>query len=234
VGDLRDEHFRLIELDRNYGKGEALRIGMKAATGRYVGFIDADGDIAPELMASFAEQAARDRPDALLGSKYHPESAVHSAPLRRLLSVVWQALVKLLFQFPVSDSQAGIKLFRRDVLERALPLTTLTGFAFDLELLVVARDLGYTDLVERPIQIAERSTSTVSLGTSWRMLTDLVVIFWRTRVRPKVRNRRSTSPDGAPRGSSRRDDDVGRPPADRHRPADVSAGEVNRDDGPAL
>jgi glycosyltransferase involved in cell wall biosynthesis len=232
VDDLVGDRLRVIELDRNYGKGEALRVGMSSATGGYIGFIDADGDIAPSFMARFAEQAARDHPDGLLGSKNHPDSAIHPAPVRRLLSVVWQSLVKLLFQFPVSDSQAGIKLFRQDVVRRALPLTSLTGFAFDLELLVVAHDLGYTDFVETPIEIAERDSSTVSLRTTWRMLTDLGVIFWRTRVRSKVRDRRS--PADVPHRSPRSDDDVSGPPADRHDPTDVPGGEVHGDHGTAL
>jgi glycosyltransferase involved in cell wall biosynthesis len=188
VDDLRGDRFRVVELDHNYGKGQALRVGMGLGTGAYVGFIDADGDIPPYLMARFAELAAREHPDGILGSKIHPDSAVHLAPLRHMLSLSWRALVRLLFQFPVSDSQAGIKLFRCDVVRDALPRTNLRGFAFDLELLVIARDLGYSRFIEAPIEISERDSSTISLRTACRMLADMGVIFWRTRlVRSHVR-----------------------------------------------
>jgi len=220
VDDLCGDRLRVIELDRNRGKGQALRVGMGSATGSYIGFIDADGDISPIFMAKFAELAARSRPDGLLGSKNHPDSTVHPAPMRKVLSVTWQVLVKLLFQFSVSDSQAGIKLFRREVVRRALPMTSLTGFAFDLELLVVAHDLGYTDFVETPIEITERDASTVSLRTTGRMLTDLGVIFWRTRLR-------------APR-SARRDHHVRRSTPDGHPPPDTPGGEGDGNQGAAL
>jgi hypothetical protein len=77
----------------------------------------------------------------------------------------------------------GIKLFRADVVDQVLPLTSMTGFAFDLELLVIAHDLGYLDVTECPIVIGDRVGSTVSLGRTLEMGRDLILLFWRHRVR---------------------------------------------------
>ncbi len=174
---------RTIELASNHGKGFAVRHGMEAASGRYIGFIDGDGDIDPATMATFAARAVVEDPDGVLGSKNHPGSVVSISRSRGIMSWLWQRLVRLLFQIPVSDSQAGIKLFRADVVRSVLPHTVLDGFAFDLEFLVVAHDLGYSDLVEAPMTLSERDTSTVTAASAAKMLVDMVGIFWRLRVR---------------------------------------------------
>ncbi len=174
---------RMIEVQTNHGKGFALRRGMQAAAGRYIGFIDGDGDIDPATMAAFAARAVEDDPDGVLGSKNHPGSAVSISRSRGVMSWLWQRLVRLLFQIPVSDSQAGVKLFRADVVRAVLPHTVLDGFAFDLEFLVVAHDLGYVDLVEAPMTLAERDMSTITATSAAKMLVDMVRIFWRLRVR---------------------------------------------------
>jgi len=187
IGDLVGDHVLLRTLASNEGKGEALRVGMGEARGRYVGFIDADGDIPPEAMGDFLALATHGDVDGVLGSKTHPGSAVHSPRLRRLLSGMWNTLVHLLLQLPAGDSQAGVKLFTRRVVDDVLPRTTLRGFAFDLEFLVVAHDLGYDRLVDAPIEISARRSSTVSFGRALGMLVDFARIVWRYRVRGVTR-----------------------------------------------
>jgi len=183
IGDLP---VAIVKLDRNHGKGQALRVGMGLSKGRYIGFIDADGDISPSFMADFANTAAKDRPDAVLGSKCHPRSRVSVSRPRRILSLAWQTAVRLLFQLPVGDSQAGIKLFSRNLISAVLPETSMQGFAFDLELLVIAYDLGYRKFIETPIEVSDRYTSTISFPSAARMLRDLLMLFWRLRLRPAL------------------------------------------------
>ena len=73
-------------------------------------------------------------------------------------------------------------MFRRQVLADALPLIAVKQFAFDLELLVVARLLGYTRVVEAPIQLSYRFSSTISPGAVYRILWDTAAIFYRLHV----------------------------------------------------
>ena len=61
---------------RNQGKGAALRIGLAKGRGRYLGFIDADGDLDPILLDSFQTMVRVYSPDIILGSKRHPLSEV--------------------------------------------------------------------------------------------------------------------------------------------------------------
>ena len=60
----------------------------------------------------------------------------------------------------------------RRVLDDILPLLRENRFAFDIELLVLARRLGYTQIVEAPVHIQERLGSTISLKSAWRLLAD--------------------------------------------------------------
>jgi glycosyltransferase involved in cell wall biosynthesis len=164
------------------GKGEALRTGFRHARGRYIGFIDADGDIPPSLLADFFDEVRSSAPDVLIGNKRHPRSRVVYPPLRRLYSWGYHHLVRFAFGLRVSDTQAGIKLVRREVLADVLPLTVVEGFAFDLELLVLAQRLGYSHLVEAPIEVRRRFTSTVSPGAVLDTVAETVGVWWRLHV----------------------------------------------------
>ena len=186
-----DPRVRTVLLGANQGKGQALRVGMNQSAGGYIGFIDSDGDIPPALMGDFFAISVAEDPDVIVGSKTHPQSENGSGGARRILSELWQVLTRALFQLPVRDSQVGIKLFRSDVVHRALPLTSMCGFAFDLELLVLAHDLGYRDLTESPIVIGDRAGSTVSFRRTVEMGHDLLTLFWRLRVRRTVVERAS-------------------------------------------
>jgi len=118
-----------------------------------------------------------EHPDVVLGSKRHRASQVVYPPARRLYSWGYQQMVRLLFRLDVRDTQAGIKLVRRDVLVDVLPSMVEQGFAFDLELLVVARLFGYRHLVEAPVRIGRRFTSTVSPKVVAEMLRDTLAIW---------------------------------------------------------
>jgi glycosyltransferase involved in cell wall biosynthesis len=174
---------RRLSFDRNTGKGHALRAGLGVARGRYLGFIDADGDISPEFLAPFVSIMRSMEPDIIIGSKRHPDSSVHYPPLRRLYSWGYQRLIHLLFRLNVKDTQVGIKLVDRRVIADVLPLLRESRFALDLELLVLAHRLGYTHIVEAPVRIDERFGSTISLKAVWLLLVDTVGLFVRFSIR---------------------------------------------------
>ena len=174
---------RIVELAKNQGKGAALRVGLAQGRGRYLGFIDGDGDIPARQLSQFLAAIRAGDPDVVLGTKSHPDSDVVYPPLRRLYSFGYQQLIKLFFRLPTRDTQTGIKLIRREALAAVLPKMVEKRFAFDLELLVVARRMGYRNFVELPVQIAERFTSTISPKAVWRTLLDTLAIFYRLRVK---------------------------------------------------
>jgi O-antigen/teichoic acid export membrane protein/glycosyltransferase involved in cell wall biosynthesis len=171
-----------IKLAHNAGKGQALRTGMAMGRGRYLGFIDADGDVDPSLLEEYLTLVRLYQPDIILGSKRHPMSEVHYPILRHVYSVGYQLLTYALFRTNVRDTQTGLKLVRREVLIAALPRMVEKRFAFDLELLVVAKHLGFGKFFEAPIKIQYHFKSTVSVLTVKGMLMDSFAIFYRLRL----------------------------------------------------
>jgi glycosyltransferase involved in cell wall biosynthesis len=194
---------RRVILPRQAGKGQALRVGLAMGQGRYLGFLDADGDLSPELLAPFVALMRQSNPDIILGSKRHPQSVVSYPPLRRVWSWGYQQLIRLLFRLSVQDTQVGIKLLRRDVVAAVLPRMVERRFAFDLELFVVARDLGYHRLVEAPVRIEERFGSTISLKTVVEILADTLAVFYRLRLRHFYDPDRFLDTSDAPRSAGR-------------------------------
>jgi glycosyltransferase involved in cell wall biosynthesis len=173
---------RRVNLGMNVGKGHALRVGLAMGRGRYLGFIDADGDVSPDQLGRFVALMPLYEPDIVLGSKRHPMSDVDYPVLRRVYSWGFQQLIRLLFRLRVRDTQTGIKLIRRDVLESVLPYLVEKRFAFDLELFVVARHLGFRKFFEAPVSIRRQFASTVSIWAVLAMVADTFAIWWRLKV----------------------------------------------------
>lgn len=183
IASLLGERLRRIDLPSHVGKGEALRVGLAQGRGRYVGFIDADGDIPADQLGHFVDAIRTEAVDIVVGSKRHEDSDVVYPPLRRLYSWGYQQLVRLLFRLNVRDTQTGIKILRRQVLESVLPLMVEKRFAFDLELLVVAQLQGFDRFEELPVQIQRRFGSTISLPAVARIIVDTIAIWWRLKLR---------------------------------------------------
>lgn len=173
---------KIIELDQNQGKGAALRQGLVHGHGEYLGFIDGDGDIPAAILPRFVKAIRETQADVVLGSKLHPESDVIYPPIRKLYSYGYQQLNRLLFGLPVRDTQTGVKLIRREVVIQVLPRLLEKRFAFDVELLAVAKRLGFDKFVELPVTIGERFSSSISIRTVYRMLLDTLAIFHRMYV----------------------------------------------------
>lgn len=176
------ETIRPIVFASNRGKGEALRAGLAHGRGRYLGFIDGDGDIPSTSLAPFVTATTDRLPEVIIGSKRHPDSRVHYPPLRRIYSLAYQLLTGALFGLRVRDTQVGAKFFRRDVVAEVLPRLVERRYTLDLEFLAVAHRLGFQDVVEMPVTIRDRFASTLSIQAVWRMLQDTLATFWRLRI----------------------------------------------------
>jgi glycosyltransferase involved in cell wall biosynthesis len=169
-----DPRVRVVRTTRNHGKGYAVRTGIQAAQGELVVFTDADGSYGPEQLELVVAALAR-APVAIgarLGSDADPGS-----PLRRLASRVFNRAMRLLLGLPFSDTQCGLKGFRRDAAEAVFGRARVDGFAFDAEALLVARRLAI-EVVEVPVRAEERQGSKVRLGgDALAMLSDV----WKVR-----------------------------------------------------
>src|SRR3989344_1518920 len=177
---------RITSLDKNHGKGYALKTGFSQATGDIIGFIDAGGDIEYSCLSLMVNIMQFSGADIVIGSKRHPLSQVRYPLIRHIYSFSYQLLNRILFRLNVRDTQVGVKLFRREVLKTILPHIKINRFAFDLELLVQARAFGYTHIIESPVRITHRFNSTISFSVVLETLKDTIVLF--RRIDQKTRN----------------------------------------------
>jgi len=182
------ENVQVIGYETNRGKGYAIRFGMAESNGDIIGFIDAGMDLNPNGLSMLLEHFEWYDADIIVGSKRHPVSKVDFSWQRRILSMGYQFLVWLLFGLKIKDTQVGMKFFKREVLEKVLPRLLVKRFAFDVEMLTVANDLGYNRIFEAPIDVTLGfgGTSTITsqkfLRTVLAMLLDTLAVFYRLKI----------------------------------------------------
>lgn len=176
---------RVYGYKENQGKGYAIRYGMKKAKGDYVAFIDSGMEIDPLGLSMLLQHLVWYDADIIVGSKRHPVSQVDYPLVRRFLSWGYFKLVRILFGLKVSDTQAGIKVFRKKVLAEILPVLLVKKYAFDIEMLAVARAFGYQRIFDAPIKLDyqfKSLTRSSTLRTIFLMLWDTLTVFYRLRI----------------------------------------------------
>ena len=102
-----------------------------------------------------------------------------------MLSFGFYWLVRILFGVKVKDTQSGIKIYKREVLEKILPVLVIKRYAFDIEMLSVASHFGYKRIYEAPIRLDfkfDSLTSAATLSTIWKMLWDTAAVFYRLNI----------------------------------------------------
>ncbi len=181
---------RLVDALNALGVGYEVIVVSDGNTDSTASEARRDMELDPANIKVFMEMMQRSNCDAVIGSKRHPDSKVSYPAFRRLQSSVYQLLVRALFGLAVRDTQTGLKLFRRQVLSEAIPLLAIKRFAFDLELLVVSRFLGYRNICEAPITLNYKFESTVDLRAAWWVLWDTAAIWYRLRIRNYYQHRR--------------------------------------------
>lgn len=179
---------RVLSYAHNRGKGHALRYGILRSAGEIVGFIDADGDIPAELAVDLAARVAVGSAGAVVGDKTHAGSRTGRSLARRLATFGWGTLVQLLFGLEIADTQVGAKMWRGDLARACAAASTEDGFAFDLEMLVLARAAG-ARIEPAPVRI-----STCGARSSITM----AGVFGMVGAALRIRLRRALQAEGPP------------------------------------
>ncbi|RJQ56550.1 MAG: glycosyltransferase [Desulfobacteraceae bacterium] len=173
---------KTVQLDHNYGKGYAIRKGVARADGDYIVFMDADLDIHPAQIDRVLNEFRADLYDVAIGSKRHPESVVDYPLSRRFISTIYYWIIRFLFGLKVRDTQAGFKIYKKEVLHAILPRLMVKKFAFDLEMLAAAHRLGFK-IMEFPIRVTfSRKFGRIKLKDCWLTGIDTLAIFYRCRL----------------------------------------------------
>ncbi|MBM3209691.1 glycosyltransferase [Candidatus Shapirobacteria bacterium] len=180
----KSKKIRVVGYLQNRGKGYAVRYGMARARGNPIAFIDAGMEIDPNGLSMILEHMEWYNADIIIGSKRHPASQVNYPVRRRIISRLYQLFVKFFTGLNVSDTQAGLKIYRRKVLEAVLPRLIVKRYAFDLEMLVVAHHLGFGRIFEAPVKITynfKDLTHASTLEGMKKALIDTLAIIYRLR-----------------------------------------------------
>lgn len=171
-----------VILKRNGGKGAALRAGFAKSIGRYVMLLDGDLDINPKQTPRFFESMRQNKSDVVIGSKRHRRSVVQYPWHRWLVSFVYFTIVRIFIGLPITDTQTGMKLFKRKVLGDALDRMLVKTYAFDLELLSIAHSRG-AKISEAPVVIRFGSKfGALKPSTVKAMAMDSLAVFYRLRL----------------------------------------------------
>ncbi len=178
LNKIKDERVKVVGYPANGGKGNAQMFGFQFTSGEDVIFADGDMQASPSNCKQY--MSALNHADIVVSSKRVPGAQINAGTKRKFLSLAFNLFVKILLPLSVSDTQAGFKAFRREALEKILPLISVKKYAFDVELLVVAKLLKLR-IVEQPIA--------VTLGDNFRkrhmlrMMVDLLGIAYRLRLK---------------------------------------------------
>jgi len=178
---LKYKHKRIkaVGYDHNQGKGYAIQYGFNFVKGDIVAFIDADFDLYPGQIKNFIE-SIKDY-DIVIGSKMHPLSKVDYPLKRKIISLGYQFFIKILFNLDIKDTQVGLKLFRYEVMKNILQKVSVKGYAFDLELIINAQEIGYR-IIELPIELNYQCSSNINLKSIIQVFLDTLRIFYRLKI----------------------------------------------------
>ncbi len=176
------EHVKVVRYQTNMGKGYAMRTAFFQSSGDIIAFFDAGLDFQPDHIINFWKQLEEERADVVVGSKRHPDSRIVYPFKRRVISRVNQLATRVLFDLKVRDTQVGMKMWRRRVLDDLMRRALVRRYAFDIELLGMAQRYGYK-IIEAPIKMNFNvNTSSVKLKAIWRAGVDTMAVFYRLRV----------------------------------------------------
>lgn len=176
IRENRLKKVSVIGYKENMGKGYAVRYGMKRATGDVIGFIDADTDIQIRTLGYALKAIKHDSVMAVVPSKFHKDSNVEMKLGRKILSYGLMYTNRFLLKLPknVDDVGCGLKLFRKELIERILPFLKINNFAIDSEILNFIDRVGYSVSVIPFFLNKKRSESTsANLKETLRMLKDI-------------------------------------------------------------
>lgn len=191
-GPKLPNHSNIIRINSQVpGKGHSLKLGFERSLGDPVVFLDGDFELNYSDIKNFAALLNLYQADVIIGSKRHPYSQIEYPLTRRILSFCYQIFIRIFLNLKgVRDSQVGLKLFRREMLEKSMPRILCKTYAFDLELLTVASHLGYHKILEAPIKLKygggfkkEGLKELIHLlKISWPLLVDTLAIIYRLRI----------------------------------------------------
>lgn len=168
----------------NRGKGGAIKEGVLHCSGDIIGFLDADLDLSADHVVRFFKEMQASGCDVIIGSKMHKDSKLEYPLARKVFSLCYYVMLKLLFGLKTKDTQTGVKLYKGDLIRNIVPVMKVKGYAFDIEMLALAARKGAV-IKEMPVTVnfsREQSFGRIRVGDILKMFTDTWSLWWNLRV----------------------------------------------------
>lgn len=170
----------LVENPKNEGKGTAVKNGMMKSKNEIVMFLDADLAIPIEELPKFISEI-KNGFDLAIASRFVPGLLIAKKVLwyRRIMEKIFRIIrMIILNNFEVKDTQCGFKVMKREAAMKIFPLMKIKRFAFDAEIIFVAKKFGYK-IKELPITLQNQTISHILIvKDSFNMFFDLFKIRW--------------------------------------------------------
>ena len=176
-------HLQVVRLSKNRGKGYAVKTGMLRAHGRYRFFTDADLPYALNCFLSAMEIFDSPGCDMVVGARDLPGSYDMTVPdkPRTIASRVFSQILNSLLKIDIRDTQCGFKGFTEEAAKRVFAASTVRGYAFDVEIFVLARKFGL-NITKIPLNLVRsEGTSIRIMRDAFNMFTDILRLYSRQR-----------------------------------------------------
>jgi len=167
-----------IKFEKRLGKGGGIVRGFQNAKGDIVGFVDADGSIKPEEFEKLLIELENGYSGAIASRRAEGAVVVNQPLVRKILSKLFNILVRILFILPYKDTQCGAKIFRKKVIEEVIPSLNTHNFAFDVNLLYLITKKGFK-IKEVGIRWEDKYGSKVKLH---RVIPEMLISIIRLRL----------------------------------------------------
>ncbi len=170
---------RVLRNPGNRGKGYTVRHGMMEARGEWALFTDADLSSPIEELAKLWDAVERSSAQGAIGSRALDRKlvGVHQPPFREIMGRVFNLMMRLVTWLPFHDTQCGFKLFQTGAAREIFRRQLLDGFGFDVEVLFIAKRLGYRTL-EVPVRWNDVAGTKVSLMRGVVAFLDPLKVRW--------------------------------------------------------
>jgi len=174
------KNLKLIDNKENKGKGAVVKQGMLEGQGDYRLFVDADNSTSIDQIEKMWIEF-KNGYDIVIGSR-DVKGAVLDPPQPFLRQIILGEGFKLFRKiiiglWKIQDTQCGFKCFKREAAEKIFPKCKINRFAFDPEILVIAKKLGYK-IKETPVLWKNDPESKVKAKSMLNMAMDLLKIRW--------------------------------------------------------
>lgn len=183
LASKKDDRIKLCSYSPNRGKGYAVKTGVLSSTGDVVIFTDCDNAYGVDAVKKMADMFDGGEYDVIVGSRNLSSDGYEGYTfIRKLASKVYIKTVSVAAGFKLSDSQCGIKGFRKEAAKKIFSNVEVERWAFDLEALMIANKVGYK-IGELPVKVINHRESKIHvMSDSIKMLRDV------RKIKKRVKN----------------------------------------------